>query len=271
MHRSTNPTLTRSHGDANVITTGIVLLLSVLAQRLDGQTAIVLENLRLNAQGVMLVDVVLRQAPPPPGGVVDIEFQYSNGERTVSETVRGGVGGVNVRRTVSARQPFPCDQTYQVTATLKNSGASPVQTSAVLSRRCTRTQGTPDLAVISAVRVNGGLDSPRETPIRIRVTVGNISAFNMAFNEQGGIPWTVQVTPGTSGSADGGTGGVQTFRLPLQARQQHTFDVMPVALPCGKESQIQVVVDRDGVIAESDESNNRKSFMIAGNRCQDAG
>ena len=232
-------------------------------------TTITLANLRLNQTGIMLVDAKLTQAPPPVGGIIDIEFQYSDGSSTITETVRSNVGAVNVVRTVSSRQPFPCDKSYEVIATLKNPGMTSVRATSTLSRKCTRTEGTPDLTVVSAVRVDGGgLQSPRETPIRVRVTLANIGQ-NMRFNEMGGTPWIVQFTPGASGSADGGTGGVQTFRIALQAKQQITMDVMPVALPCGKASTVEVVVDREGSIVEANEKNNRATFTINGNRCQD--
>ena len=103
----------------------------------------------------------------------------------------------------------------------------------------------------------------------VRIKLKN-AGQNMPFNEMGGTPWTVQVTPGTGVSADGGTGGLQTFRIALQAAQEISMDVMPVALPCGKESQIEVRIDRENVILESNKTNNRAVFMIAGNRCQDA-
>jgi hypothetical protein len=80
----------------------------------------------------------------------------------------------------------------------------------------------------------------------------------------------VQLTPGASGNNDGGTGGVQVFRIALSAKQQITMDVMPVALPCDKRTKVLVVVDRDGVIAEANEANNRLEVEIPGNRCQDA-
>ena len=233
-------------------------------------TVITLKGLRLNINGLIQVDATLTQSPPPVGGVIDVAFEYSDGTSTVTETVRSSVGSVNLARAVTSRQPFPCDKSYEVTATLKNPGTAGVYTKAVLTRKCTRTQGTPDLQAVSAVRADGGgLQSPRETPIRVRIKLKN-AGQNMPFNEMGGTPWTVQVTPGTGVSADGGTGGLQTFRIALQAAQEISMDVMPVALPCGKESQIEVRIDRENVILESNKTNNRAVFMIAGNRCQDA-
>jgi len=253
----------------SLLLTAALLPLTAFSPPQPTATVITLGNLRLNQTGLMLVDAKLTQAPPPVGGIVDIEFQYSDGASTITETVRSNVGTVNVARTVSSRQPFPCDKSYEVTATLKNPGMTSVRATSTLSRKCTRSEGTPDLTVVSAVRVDGGgLQSPRQTPIKVRVTIANIGQ-NMPFNETGGTPWIVQLTPGASGSADGGTGGVQTFRIALQAKQQITMDVLPVALPCGKASAVEVVVDRQGSIVEANEKNNRATFMINGNRCQD--
>ena len=233
-------------------------------------TTITLSNIRLNNTGLILVDVMLTQAPPPTGGVVDIEFSYVDGGSTITETVRGLAGALNTRKAISSRQPFPCNKTLEVTATLKSPGLSPVYTKSSLTRRCTLSQGTPDLTVTKIERVDGGgLQSPRETVIRVRVTLSNIGS-NMPFNEQGGTPWTVQLTPGATGGNDGGTGGVQVFRLALSANQKITMDVMPVALQCGRLNPVTVVVDRDRVILEANENNNRLTANIAGNRCQDA-
>lgn len=233
-------------------------------------TTITLSGLRLNNSGLILVDVTLTHLPPPTGGVVDIEFSYVDGGSTITETVRGTTGAYNTKKAISSRQPFPCNKTLEVTATLKSPGQSPVYTKSSLSRRCTLAQGTPDLTVVKAERVDGGgLQSPRETVIRVRVTLANIGS-NMPFNEQGGTPWTVQLTPGASGGNDGGTGGVQVFRIALSANQKITMDVMPVALQCGRLNPVTVVVDRDGAIREANENNNRLTVDIPGNRCQDA-
>ena len=233
-------------------------------------TTITLSNLRLNLQGLMLVDVILTAGPPPAGGVVDIEFSYVDGGTTVAETVRGLTGAVNTRKAISSKLPFPCGKTLDVTATIKSPGNSGASTKSSITRRCTLAQGTPDLAVTKIERVDGGgLNSPRETVIRLRVTIVNRGS-NMPFNEQGGTPWTVQLTPGASGSNDGGTGGVQIFRIALSANQQITMDVMPVALQCGRLNTVAVVVDRDRVILEANENNNRLEASVPGNRCQDA-
>jgi hypothetical protein len=233
-------------------------------------TTITLSSLRLNSTGLILVDVTLTQLPPPTGGVVDIEFSYVDGGSTITETVRGTTGAYNTKKAISSRQPFPCNKTLEVTATLKSPGHSPVYTRSSLSRRCTLSQGTPDLTVAKVERVDGGgLQSPREKVIRVRVTLANIGS-NMPFNEQGGTPWTVQLTPGASGGNDGGTGGVQVFRIALSANQRITMDVMPVALQCGRLNPVTIVIDRDGVIREANENNNRLTVDIPGNRCQDA-
>lgn len=233
-------------------------------------TTITLSNLRLNLTGLILVDATLTEAPPPTGGVVDVEFSYVDGGSTITETVRGTLGAYNTRKAISSRQPFPCNRTLEVTATLKSPGQAPVYARSSLTRRCTLSQGTPDLTVAKIERVDGGgLQSPRETVIRVRVTLANTGS-NMRFNEQGGTPWTVQLTPGASGGNDGGTGGVQVFRIALTANQKITMDVMPVALQCGRLNPVTVVVDRDRVIAEANENNNRLTVEIPGNRCQDA-
>ena len=241
-----------------------------LAQGTSG-TVLDLSNIRLNLTGRMLADLTLKQGPPPTGSYADIEFSYPFGGTTVTETVRTMVGSYNVRKAVSSNGAFPCNATVDVTVKVKNPATAPASATTSVTRHCTVTTGTPDLTVAEVVRadVGGGLQSPKETPIRLRVTIANIG-YGMPFNEQGGTPWTVQVTPGASGSPDGGTGGVQKFALPLSANQRFTLDVYPVALSCGKMNPVTVVVDRDRVITESNENNNTLTVNIPGNKCQDS-
>ena len=237
-----------------------------------------LSNPRVNpVNGLVQADVVLT-APPLPRlnnvtGRVRVAFTVNG----VEETVDVGVAAVNVKRPVNSTRPFPCNQTLPVTIkVVEPADVAGHQVTASLTRTCTTSQGTPDLTVVSVVRTDQGLrpdaeylQSPRGTPIEVTVKVQNIAKYALPFNEQGGTPWTVQLTPGAPPT--GAYAGTRSFRLPLQAGQEYSFRVLPVALPCGRTSDVSVVVDRDNVILESDETNNRKTFRIPGNRCQDAG
>ena len=237
-----------------------------------------ISNLRLNLQGLIVADVVLKEMPLPKLGTVTgrvrVEFKVAS---SATETVDVAVGAVNLKRTAVSKTPFPCNETRDVTATIvapdEVKGHS---VTAPLTRKCSTSQGTPDLTVLKVTRTDSPgktdaqyLQSSKETVIKITVVIKNIAAYAMPFNEQGGTPWTVQVTPGTP--MQGEYAGTQLVRRSLSAGQEHTFDVLPVAIPCGKISQVTVVVDLAKVILESNENNNTKSFPIPGNRCQDGG
>lgn len=235
-------------------------------------------NPRINpVNGLVQADVVLT-APPLPtlhnvNGRVRVAFTFNGAE----EKVDFAVPAVNVKRTVNSTRPFPCNQTLPVTIkVVEPAEVAGHQVTTNLTRKCVGTQGTPDLAAVSVVRTDRGLrsdaeylQSPRETPIQITVKIQNVAKYAVPFNEQGGTPWTVQVTPGTSPTGE--FSGTRSLRLPLSPGQDYSLIVQPVALPCGRVSDVTVVVDRDNVILESDETNNKKVFKIPGNRCQDAG
>ena len=237
-----------------------------------------LSNPRVNpTNGLVQADVVLTAPPLPKVGTAVGRIRVTFTVNGADETVDFAVGAVKVKRTVNSTRPFPCNQPLPVTIKV----VEPVEVAghAVttnLTRKCIGTQGTPDLTVVSAVRTDRGpladaqyLQSPREAVIEVTVTVKNVAKYAMPFNEQGGTPWTVQVQPGTP--MQGEYSGSQVMRRPLQPGEEQRLIVKPVALPCGKLSDVTVVVDLGKVILESDENNNTKAFKIPGNRCQDAG
>lgn len=238
---------------------------------------VLLSNARINPVNGLLQADILLTAPPLPRlnnvtGRVRVAFSVGDAE----EVVDFPLSAVNVKRTVNSKRPFPCNETLPVMIkVVEPADVAGHMVTAHLTRKCTRSQGTPDLTVVSVVRTDRGLrkdaeylQSPRETPIQVTVKLQNVAKYAMRFNEQGGTPWTVQVTPGTS--SEGPFSGIRRLPLPLSAGQDHSIVVQPVALPCGRLSNVTVVVDRDNVILESNETNNRKTFRIPGNRCQDS-
>jgi hypothetical protein len=250
-----------------VMMIGMCVVLSTDPLGGQGASRATVSNVRVNpVNGLVQADITLTSPPLPRlenvTGRIRVAFKIG----TAEERVIAALSAVNVVRTVNTTKPFPCDQKLPVDVTIvEPADVAGTTAHAELTRTCSRTQGTPDLTVTEVRRSDGGgLQSPRETPIEITVIVKNASAFNLPFNEQGGTPWLVQVTPGVAPPA-------QTFRLPLQANQEHRYTIKPIALPCGKESEVTVVVDSTRVVLESNENNNTRVFKIAGNRCQDAG
>lgn len=252
---------------------GLGLLAGLTASASDPRVQ--LSNVRINTvNGIVQADATLT-APPLPRlnnvtGRIRVSFRVGDAE----ETVNAAVATVNVKRTVNSTRPFPCNTTLPVTVkVLEPAEVAGHSATTTLTRKCSGSQGTPDLTVVSVTRTDQGLRSDDEylqsgenTPIQVTVKVKNQGVSAMPNNEQGGTPWLVQVTPGASSS--GPTSGLQTVRIALQAGQEHTLTVLPIALPCGKVSDVTVVVDRDKTILESDETNNTKTFKVPGNRCQ---
>lgn len=263
----------------------IRILCSVIVWALVAQAApatrdqrVQLSNLRVNPiNGLAQVDATLTSPPLPRLGTVTGRIKVKLTSGGVDEEIEAGVGAVNVKRTVNSARPLACNQETAVSATVTEpSDVAGHSITANLTRKCTGGAGTPDLAVISVVRTDRGLLSdaeylkqPRETPIQLTITVKNVAAYRMPFNEQGGTPWAVQVTPGTP--MQGPMAGTQRIMRALGAGEEHKLLVQPVAIPCGKLSDITVEVDSGKVILESDETNNKKTFKIPGNICQDAG
>lgn len=257
----------------------LVVLCSAISVVPTATERVQLSNPRVNpVNGLAQADVLLTAPPLPKLGAVTGRIRVAFTFGDTEETVDFAVGAVNVKRTVNSTRPFPCNQALPLTVkVVEPAEVAGHSVSANLTRKCIGTQGTPDLTVVSVTRTDRAglhtdaqyLQSPRETPIQITIKLKNIAKYAMAFNEQGGTPWSVQVTPGTP--MQGEYAGTQTMRLALQPGQEHTLIVQPVALPCGKVSDVTVSVDHANVILESDEANNKKTFKVPGNRCQDAG
>jgi hypothetical protein len=254
-------------------------VLSIGVQATAPRTRVEITNLRLNNQGLIVADVALNAPPAPKLGTITgrVRVEFKIAPNRVETVDVNGVAAVNVKRTAVSASPLPCNSTQEVTATIvAPDDIKGAYVKASLSRKCSAAEGTPDLTVVSVTRTDSPgktdaqyLQSPRETVIKVTVVIKNIASYSMPFNEQGGTPWTVQVTPGTP--MQGEYAGTQTVRRALSGNQEHRFDVLPVAIPCGKISQVTVVVDQANVILESNETNNAKSFPIPGNRCQDGG
>jgi hypothetical protein len=246
---------------------GLVVAASILLGAPETPSAaghkVELRNLRVNLTGALLVDVVLT-TPPAITTRVPVKIEYEG----VSETLQvANVAAVNVPRTATATQPFPCNATHTVRATVLDLPNLPLgghSIEASLSRRCTASQGTPDLIVESIERVPTRARpeewfavSP-ETPVRLKVVVKNASAYAMAFNEQGGTPWQVQVTPGGA--------QMQRLALPLQPQQSYPLE-FTIAVACRQLTDVTAWVDTANVIKESNETNNRLTAKIPGNNC----
>src|SRR6185503_15099075 len=67
-----------------------------------------ISNLRVNLQGIVVADVVLKTPPIPRlgtvGGKVQVEFKVGTTVETVDVT---GLAAVNVKRTATSMTPFP--------------------------------------------------------------------------------------------------------------------------------------------------------------------
>ena len=241
-----------------------LLLLASASARADE----VIGNLRLNLQGQILADIKLGPRSAAQDGDVKVEFTYGE----VTQTTNAGrfPANLNVKRVISTSQPFPCDKTLDVSATIISPQAfagQSVKTS--LTRRCSRTQGTPDLTVkLEQVRTDV---VQRETRVRLKVAIKNSSAYSMPDNEQGGKLFSVQI-PNSSlapGTEDAGPAGTYTVRRALQAGEEYSFDIY-VAVPCNQKARIEARVDFPNVILESNENNNTFKLELQGKPCQGA-
>src|SRR5262249_44713157 len=108
----------------------VVLIVALLA----GRSPVDLEKLRLDGEGKVQVDVVVKPAPPPEDGRVDVHFTEGRSSEVVTVV---GLNGVSVRRVATATRPLPCGGAEEVTATVvapeSNKGAT---VKATLRRRC---------------------------------------------------------------------------------------------------------------------------------------
>lgn len=249
-----------------------LLLLASSSARADE----VIGNLRLNLRGQILADITLAPRSAAQDGDVKVEFTYGD----VTQTINAGrfPANVNVKRVISTPQPFPCDRTLDVRATITSPHAfagQNVMTS--LTRRCSRTQGTPDLTVKLEQASTEVVQ--RETRVRLKVAIKNSSAYNMPDNAQGGKLFSVQIpnsslAPVTDMSRntvtqDAGPAGTYTVRRALQAGEENSFDIY-VAVPCNQKAIIEARVDFPNVILESNEDNNTFKLELQGKPCQDA-
>lgn len=80
-----------------------------------GGSGVVLQGLRLNVEGKVQVDIIVRSNPPPDGGRVEVEFTDSRGAEIVTVV---GLTAVNVRRIATTTRPLACGESEQVTATV---------------------------------------------------------------------------------------------------------------------------------------------------------
>lgn len=241
-----------------------MLLLASASARADESIG----NLRLNLQGQILADIRLGSRSAAQDGDVKVEFTYGD----VTQTINAGrfPANVNIKRVISTSQPFPCDKTLEVRATIISPQAFAGQyVKASLTRRCSRTQGTPDLTVkLEQVRADV---VERETRVRLKVSIKNSSAYNMPDNEQGGKLFSVQI-PNSSlapGTEDAGPAGTYTIRRALQAGEEYSFDIY-VPVPCNQKARIEARVDFPNVIVESNENNNTFKLELQGKPCQEA-
>lgn len=213
--------------------------------------------------GQLQAQVTLRSYPP---GRRPIEVLFETGG--VSEKVRAFGLALNNPKTVSTRQPFPCNATQQVTASVVSpSEWAGVSTSSTLSRQCSRTQGTPNLVPLNLERTELGESTAiPQTSIQVRVEVANDSEFDMPDNEQGGNWWYVRVS---------GLNRPQQVRRALKGGEKYSFTAR-VTQPCWSQQrdrfgQVTVTVDDRRNIRESNENDNQKTFTIERKRCRDAG
>lgn len=196
---------------------------------------------------------------------VKLRFEYDG----QSEEVRQGGFSPNLARALNGRQPFPCNTTAAVTATIiepqQYAGDSLTRE---LTRRCVGGSGTPNLVVTSLKRNDRGVSTAiADTSIKVRVVVENDSDFRMNDNEQGGNWWRIAIPGMTRGS--------HQVRRALAAHEQYSFNTN-MSVPCysrpeDKERQVTVTVDSANNILESNENDNKSTFTVEAKRCRDAG
>lgn len=221
-------------------------------------------GLAVNPRSGQLQAQVEIHSYPPRRRPIEVQFETDG----VSETVRAFGLALNNPKTVSTRQPFPCNATQQVTATVVSPNEwAGVTASTTLSRQCSRTQGTPNLVPLSLERTERGESTAiPQTSIQVRVEVANDSEFDMPDNEQGGNWWYVRVS---------GLNRPQQVRRALKGGEKYPFTVR-VTQPCWSQErdrfgEVTVTVDDRRNIRESNENDNQKTFTIERKRCRDAG
>lgn len=214
-------------------------------------------------QGQLQAQVEIR-AYPPRRQPVEVLFEYAG----FSEKVQERRFSLNNARTVSTRQPFPCNEAQRVTATVVGPPEwAGVSTTANLTRRCSRSQGTPNLVPLSLERDERGESTAiGQTSIRVRVQVENAADFDMPDNEQGGNMWIVRVS---------GLNRPQQVRRALKGGEKFSFTER-ITQPCwsverDRFGEVTVTVDDRNTILESNENDNQKTFTIERKRCRDAG
>ncbi len=117
----------------DLVTASVLTILVGIGQgALAGASSLALERLRLNDEGKLQVDVVVRSDPAP--GVAEIEFVDRRGRETVTVV---GLAAVNLRRIATATKPLPCGESQEVTATIvAPEHVKGPRTQRVLTRRC---------------------------------------------------------------------------------------------------------------------------------------
>lgn len=117
-----------------------------------------------------------------------------------------------------------------------------------------------DLIPVTLTRTNADAAGLPATPVRVRVVIANSGDSDMpdAVAHTG---WTVHV--------QGYSLNPYVVRRALRAGEWHSFAI-PVVVPCGKVTQLEVRVNAARGLSESRFDNNSASFPIRGNACPSA-
>jgi len=113
-----------------------------------------------------------------------------------------------------------------------------------------------DLVPVGVARLDGGADSAPPTPVRVRVSVLNASSVDMPASHAAG--WAVQV--------QGHLGNPHLVRRALRGGEQHSF-TLTVIVPCGKATELAIIVNPARAVGETNYDNNRATFPVQGNAC----
>ncbi|NJO13167.1 MAG: hypothetical protein HC872_06545 [Gammaproteobacteria bacterium] len=114
-----------------------------------------------------------------------------------------------------------------------------------------------DLVPIALTRTNEDVAGLPATPVRVRVVVANAAKTDMpAAVVQSG--WTVQV--------QGYSLNPYVVRRALAAGEWHSFAI-PVVVPCGKVTDLEVRVNASRGLSEANFDNNSVTFPVRGNAC----
>lgn len=229
----------------------------------NDQPAIEFSDLQANSINGRL-GVQVRANETLPRGPIQVEFSYENFREI------GQLRSLSRNRTakINGKQPFPCNKKLQVKLKVL-SPASHRDTSYAedVFRRCSRTQGTPNLVPASLERNDRiQTNATADSKVALKIVVRNDSEFDMPFNEQGQPWWFVKV-PGVSERME--------VRRPLKAGESYTLKV-DAAVACytnpnDRFRELTVTVDSSRRILEEDENDNAATFRIEANRCRDAG